>query len=85
MHEKNKGQNPGRILLDLQKKFKIGAKALEQAGDLSAAIAGLQKRLAGELQAFIMNPNQEGYRPYLSGLSPEEKQAVMVLNRVAKT
>ncbi len=85
LHEQNKGQPPGRILLGLQKKFQIGADRIEQAGELASGISGLQKRLAAQLQPFIMNPSQEGFRPYLAELSPEEKQAVRVLNRVAKT
>ncbi len=85
LHEQNKGQPPGKILLGLQKNFKIGSDGVEQAGELAGGISGLQNRLGAQLQPFILNPNQEGFRPYLAELSPEEKQAVRVLNRVAKT
>jgi hypothetical protein len=85
LYEQNRGQPPGKVLIDMHRKFHIGAEQLEQAGALAGGISGLKGKLGNQLQAFIMNPNQEGFRLYLEELSGTERQAVVVLNRVAKT
>ena len=53
-------------------------------GALENVVASLSGKLGVRLQAFLSDPRQEGFREVIQGLSPEEKYAVFILNRVSR-
>lgn len=53
-------------------------------GALDNVVASLSGKLGAQLQAFLSDPRQEGFREVIQGLSPEEKYAVFILNRVSR-
>ncbi|MCZ6749612.1 MAG: hypothetical protein O7D96_09970, partial [SAR324 cluster bacterium] len=53
-------------------------------GALDNVVASLSGKLGVQLQAFLSDPRQEGFREVIQGLSPEEKYTVFILNRVSR-
>ena len=66
-------------------KHNAGAMEPAMAGTLSRAIGSLMDKLGDQLTNFVTNPMQEEHRQIAGQLSKEEKLAVSVLNKVART
>lgn len=53
-------------------------------GGIHDAIHSLTEKLGGDLGEFLTNPRQEAFREVIRKLTPEERHAVIVLNRVSQ-
>ena len=73
---------PRKVLLALAKALPAGRSG--NAGTLGPTLGALSDRLGEKLEDFLRNAMQPEYASLLGELSPEEKRAVGILQRVAR-
>ena len=65
-------------------KHQVGTTDLKEAGTLASGIVSLVDKIGGKLTDFVNNPTQEPYAKIAKELSAAEKNALTVLNKVAR-
>ena len=84
LYRGGKGKPPNRFLLELVEKYQVGTTDLTEAGSLAGGIVSLADKMGGKLTDFVNNPTQETYAKIAKELSAAEKNALTVLNKVAR-
>jgi hypothetical protein len=84
LYRGSKGKPPNRFLLELVEKYQVGTTDLSEAGTLAGGIVSLADKMGGKLTDFVNNPTQESYAKIAKELSAAEKNALTVLNKVAR-
>ncbi|MBI4081596.1 MAG: hypothetical protein HY423_03190, partial [Candidatus Lambdaproteobacteria bacterium] len=79
-----KGLSAHKFLMAMLKKGLVGAQRVQWAGHIGPALDRLGEKLGEQLGEFLRNPGHERYKPIVQGLTEAERQAITILQRVAR-